>query len=127
VENGNDNSHWAQCWSSNTVAQALAKLKNVPRADLPKDGHTWLQQVVTRGNHLLVMDDLNIPVSVLEPYSWWQQLVQINTRWLQPLLGAMQQGEIARLTMVTGAGYRYELTPSLAKRWWRRIHPLNNI
>lgn len=127
VENDKDDVQWAQCWSNNPVAQGLAKLKKLPRVDLPVDGDTWLKQAITRGNHLLVMDNLNIPVSVLEPYSWWQDLVQINHRWLQPLLDALQRGEIAQLTLETGVGSRYELTPSLAKRWWQRVRPLNNI
>ena len=115
---------WVQCWSDNAVVQALAKMKQLPRVDLPEDGNVWLKQAITGGQHLLVLDDLHVPLSIMDPYQWWQDLVQFNAQWLQPLVMALQQGNIARLELITDAGQRYELTPSLAKRWWKRVRPL---
>lgn len=119
------NISFVQCWSNNPLAQSLARLQNVPRVDLPSDGETWLKQVVTGGRHLLVIDDLNIPATVLQPYDWWQDLVRINNQWLQPLVDALKTGDIDRLEIVTDGGRRCELTAALAKRWWKRIQSLD--
>lgn len=115
---------WVQCWSNNAMTQALARLKHVPRVELPRDGNAWLNQAISGGAHLLVLDDLQVPIHVLDPYQWWQDLRRCDAQWLQPLVGALQQGSIARLALITDGGPCYLLTSARAKRWWKPIRRL---
>ena len=120
----NDHRDYVQCWSSHVTVQALAKLCGIPRTDLPANADSWLKYAITPGHHLLVIEDLNMPVAMLDPYDWWQSLCTVEHQWLQPLLDALRSGKLARLVLVSDTGERFTLTASASKRWWKRIKAL---
>jgi len=116
--------NWAQCWSNHTATLGLAKLFNIPRVDCPANASIWLEQAITPGQHLVVMDTLDSSSLVIDPFDWWQALSELNEQWLAPLVSALQKNTLSKLTLVTAEGRSYVLTPKLAKRWWKRIKPL---
>jgi len=123
-ENSSVRQDYVQCWTNHSSVQALSRWFKVPRVDLPDDGVKWLKHAITPGNHLLVIDDLNVPSSLIDPVEWWQCLLRVDQQWLQPLLSALAQGDIAELNLIADSGYRFHLTRSLSKRWWKRIKAL---
>lgn len=114
--------NWVQCWSYHTTTLALARLFNIPRVDCPANANTWLEYVATPGRHIVVIDALQS--CALDPFEWWQALSDLNEQWLEPLITALQTNALSKLSLVTAGGRAYELTPMLAKRWWKRIKPL---
>jgi hypothetical protein len=114
--------HWLQCWSNHTTTLALARLLNIPRVDCPANANIWLEHAITSGQHIVVIDTLES--SGFDPFEWWQALSELNEQWLVPLIPALQTNALSKLSLVTGAGRTYDLTPALAKRWWKRIKPL---
>ena len=124
IDNNIDHQEYVQCWSHDSTALALARLCKVPRVDLPGNGDTWLQQAITPGRHLLVIDELNMPMGLIEPYDWWQSLKMVEEQWLQPLQFALQKGRIANICLVCDNGQRYDLTRSMSKHWWKRVKAL---
>jgi hypothetical protein len=116
---------WAQCWSCHTVTLALARLNEIPRTDAPATGSLWLAQADTPGSHLVVIDSLDAPELFADPVKWRQTLWQLNEQWFAPLLSALQERALSRIILITADGWSYELTASLAKRWWKRIKALN--
>ncbi|WP_455221556.1 hypothetical protein [Kaarinaea lacus] len=116
---------WAQCWSNHIPTLALARLNKIPRTDLPESAHSWLNDAITPGQHLVVIDSLDAPEVFLDPVTWWQVLLQLNEQWFTPLLSALRSGgALSKLTILSASGWSYELTPSLAKRWWKRVKTL---
>ena len=124
VDGDNKQQDFVQCWSQHPTVLALARYCGIPRVDLPEDGDAWLKYAITPGNHLLMLDDLNVPVSLVDPYQWWQSLLMIEQQWLQPLLSALQNGDLAKLCVISDSGQRLNLTPALSKRWWKRSKAL---
>ncbi|WP_455366297.1 hypothetical protein [Kaarinaea lacus] len=116
---------WVQCWSQHTSTLALARLKSIPRIGLPDNAEVWLEQAITSGQHLVVIDSLDAPVVTMDPVAWWQVLWQLNEQWFAPLLAALRgNGALAKITLLSADGWSYELTPPLAKRWWKRVKTL---
>jgi len=117
--------HWAQCWSHHVPTLALARMHKIPRADLPASADSWLNAAITPGQHLVVIDSLDSPAVYLDPVTWWQELLQLNEQWFTPLLSALRgDGALSTLSLLSTDGCLYELTPSLARRWWKRVKPL---
>ena len=117
-------SRWVQCWSNHAPTLALAKLNKIPRVDLPVTANTWLERAITPGQHLVMIDNLDLAGLVMDPVSWWQALSQLNEQWFTPLLSALQNNTLSKITLVTADGHSYELTSVLAKRWWKQIKTL---
>ncbi|KPJ95149.1 MAG: hypothetical protein AMJ55_04575 [Gammaproteobacteria bacterium SG8_15] len=123
--NDSASARWAQCWSNHNSTLALARLNKIPRVDLPASADIWLEQAITPGQHLIVIDSLDLPAVSLDPVTWWQVLMQLNEQWFAPLLSALRSnGALAKLTLMSADGWCYELTPTLAKRWWKRVKAL---
>jgi len=114
------NSEYAQCWSSNLFALALAKLCAIPRCDIPEHGDSWLSQVVTPGRHLLVFDEFDPAIMKADPVYSWQLLKTFEERWMRPFMLALQSGRIKSITLTTDLGRNYYLTRAMNKRWWKR-------
>ena len=74
---------YAQVWSDDVLALALAKQAGVPRCDLPADGEAWISQAVTAGQHLVAITSLDDPL-------WLEEV------WLAPLIKALAEGTAAR-------------------------------
>jgi hypothetical protein len=115
---------WAQCWSNHTTTLALAKLADIPRVDCPLNANNWFEHAITPGHHLVVTDKLDITDITMDPFDWWQALSDMNEQWFAPLLSALKSNSLNKLTLLSGEGRSYVLTPALAKRWWKRIKPL---
>ncbi|NOZ53611.1 MAG: hypothetical protein GXP08_10790 [Gammaproteobacteria bacterium] len=113
---------WVQCWSNESLSLALAQFANVPGVDLPVNGREWLNQATTAGRHLVVLDDLNIPMQ--DSNDWWQTLQRLNQHWLSPCVDAVRQGELTGLSLITNH-CQFDLHRHLLKRWWKRITPLH--
>lgn len=117
---------FAQCWSENTTALALAKLHNIAVMELPADAQAWMgqmnrQHTKTPGRQLLVIDQLHQPMVQTDPYAWWQALATLEAQWFNPLLNALRNNTIRSLTLFSDCGECFYLTRSLAQRWWRRV------
>ena len=61
-----------------------------------------------------------------DPQQWRSGLQGVNDRWIVPALAAIKAGTLDRLTLVTGNGTDFTLTPSASKRWWRRTKKLHD-
>jgi len=116
----NYSSEYVQCWSCNPMALALAKLRAIPRCELPVHGDTWLKQVVTPGRQLLVFDEFDRSIAGIDPDYGWNLLKDFEQCWMQPFMTALQKGKINSITLSTNGGRSYYLTGAMNKRWWKR-------
>ena len=81
-----------------------------------------LTQSASGGFHLVVLETVDTD----DPQQWRSGLQGVNDRWIVPALAAIKAGTLDRLTLVTGNGTDFTLTPSASKRWWRRTKKLHD-
>lgn len=112
---------FVQCWSDETISLALSRLNNVPRTDLPEDAQMWLKQAITPGKHFIFLETLDTDLVRSDPLEWWQSFSDFVAQWLTPMVAAIKQNGIGQLNLVDERGNNYQLTPRLAKRWWKPI------
>ena len=112
---------FVQCWSNETISLGLARLSNIPRADLAADAKQWLNHAITEGGHFLMIEQLNSDAAKNDPVEWWSNLVVFNNQWLSPLIDALRQKSIIELNVIDSNGDRYQLTRSSLNKWWKLI------
>jgi hypothetical protein len=117
---GLGHSRWSQLWSDEPVGQGLAQFSCTPRQGLPAGAEDWLQQASAPGEHMIVLDALR-EIWQGEGMTAWQPALQaLQQEWLAPLLEALRQRHLDRLTLYTCDGQQFTLSPSGLKRWWKR-------
>lgn len=116
---------WSKLWSAEPVSLGLATLSSTPRKAMPDSAVEWLQTVISPGEHLLVLDDLQRAWQCDGVETWEQCLRAIENDWLSPFMGALRQGELTELSLCTCQGHRFTLTRAGLKRWWRRKRMLS--
>ena len=121
---GVGHSRWSKLWSNEPVSLGLGTLSSTPRKVMPESATEWLRDVVSPGEHLLVLDDLQRDWQCDGVEAWERRLRSIETDWLAPFLAALRRGEITELSLCTCQGDRFTLTRAGLKRWWRRKRAL---
>ncbi len=124
-----DASMWRGVWSGNEFARGLARLHGLPARGSPASFDVWCKNVGCGASssadgreELLVFDMLQEPGITAEVRTMW--LAHLERVWFAPLLAALQGGKIGSIRINTTDGRFWTLTPSMAKRWWRRRRPL---
>lgn len=105
----------AMVWSGDPVARGLALAHGCAAENLPPSAQDWLNHAESGKVHMLMLDAL----SVSDPA---QALLSLDESWFSPLLAALRDGRIGRLTLHL-AGTRmhdFELTRGELLKFWRR-------
>jgi hypothetical protein len=103
---------FAGVWGDDPLARGLALASRVAWASLPQRADQWLTQA-SQGEHLLMLDCVS-PSNGLNT---------LERDWFAPLLGALRQRELARLTLLAANGdatLRFELGAGDLWKFWRR-------
>jgi hypothetical protein len=104
---------WAQAWGDDPFALGLAKLSSTPRSGAPADAREWLDAAITPGEHLLAL-----PAPRAN-----DEVAQLNARWIAPLLAALRESRLDRLTLHALDGAAFTVDRRALRRWWvRRRH-----
>ncbi len=101
---------WAQVWSDDVLALALAKFVQAPRCAAPASAAQWLEQAVTPGRHLIVLAPA-------------QDATHLERDWFAPLATALKAGRLSALTLRLNNQHAYRITRGMLRRWWRRDRP----
>ncbi len=114
---------WDHVWCDHVVGRGLTALSegDIVLHNVPGSGSEWLTQAGAGGAHLVVLDGADTP----DLQAWRSALQRINDHWIVPLRGALQDGAVGRLTLISGTGADFTLTPSACRRWWRRTRRLH--
>ncbi|MES2353609.1 MAG: phosphoglycerate mutase [Pseudomonadota bacterium] len=115
-------------WAKENVARSLASLASIPIANPTADA--LLAQKNAQGEHLIVLDELEVPRQYDDVYNWQQALIQLEQNWFLPLLKALQTGRIKQLTL-TGFGddrsVEIKITRTNLWKFWRNSRRLTDI
>ncbi len=111
---------WTKVWTGEPVSLALARLCGTPSAPLPAQAAEWLTQTDASGEHLIVLDGARAYVQYGNDEGWRSFLERFEADWIAPLLKALRERSLERLTLFTESAPGFQLTPKTARRWWRR-------
>jgi len=103
-------------WANDPVARGLALVSGVGWAPLPSSAKQWLSQA-NQGQHLLMLDHTG-PGNPID---------RQERDWFVPLLGALRDRQLARLTLLAARGeetLRLELSAGDLWKFWRRAPEL---
>lgn len=120
---------WSQVWSNEVLSRGLAKVTRTPCFSAPEDSNSWLSQVNTPGEHLIVCDDFNFvkPEQQQDDLdAWCSALQKFESNWLIPLMGALRKGELDELTLNPCDGRVFNLTRSRLNYWWHWRKPIRS-
>jgi len=125
--------HFGAVWSDDATGVALATVAGAHTAGVPADAESWLRiagarQVAGR-SHLVVLGELAGAVAYHDDENWRTRVSALESDWFTPLLRAVREGEITRLTLIAPcveSCSRFELTRSDALKFWRGTKPLSS-
>ena len=91
---------------------------------VPADG-TELVASLAEGENLLILMDLDQAQIYGDIGAWLERLPELDARWFQPLLKALQTRRVDELNLLTGNGRKYSLKAGFRWRWprWFRSNP----
>ncbi len=117
---------WAGVWSDEPVARALARRSGIPFSPTPATAREWLE-AVSSGEHLLVLDRERYLHRFQEQAAWLAWLQGLEESWFRPLMEALRNGELQRLTLMGEGGRTFRLDRRALRRWWRRRRPIERL
>ncbi len=117
---------WSKVWAAEPVTLAFARLSGTPAAAVPANARQWLEQADTAGAHLIVLDGARACVQYAEHGDWQAFLERLEADWIDPLLAAVRERTLERLTLHTESAPDFVLTRKAARRWWRRRRRLRS-
>jgi hypothetical protein len=107
-------------WSDDALMLGLAKLCRIPREHCPPDASAWLDAAITPGDHMLTV-----------PADWdlagVTSIDELETRWFAPLLHALKERRLQRLTVYPRLDRAYHVDAARLRRWWVRRVPLTRV
>ncbi len=114
---------WDHVWCDHVLGRGLTMLSegDVALHAVPGRGDAWLTQAGDGGTHLAVLDGADTQ----DLRQWRAALQGVNDHWIVPLLAALRDGTVERITLICGTGVDFTLTASARRRWWRRTKPLH--
>ncbi len=117
---------WGGVWSNELLATALARYFDIAHGGAFSSAEDLLEQC-GEGDHLVVLDGAIEAVRFHDIGAWRQFVEGVSSEWLVPLLGAIKQGDVARLNLVCPQAGRYSIEVKALRRWWRRRRPLGHF
>ena len=117
---------WQGVWSNELLAPALARHFGIPHGGAFGAAEDLLEQG-GEGDHLVVLDGALEAVQLHDIGAWRQFVEGVSSEWLAPLLGAIKQGDVARLDLVCPQAGRYSIDAKQLRRWWRRRRSIDHL
>ena len=111
---------FVQVWSDDALVRGLARHAGVECSPMPSGAPEWLSGAPPPGAHLIVVDDLFPAMRRADIEAWRYGLAHVSATWAKPLLGALDRGAVARVSICEERGHRFTATRRDRFRWWRR-------
>jgi hypothetical protein len=108
--------HWTKVWSSEPLAQALAKFCGCPYA-VPTAVRDCLEEETAGGDILVVLHKAQCLSD--DSSRWYEYIMDLERDWFAPSLENLKAGRLASLTILTARG-SFTVTRSRLRRFWLR-------
>jgi hypothetical protein len=117
-------------WSDDALAIALATHADIPARDCPERADALFGQARgpsgQPGAHLVVMSELWSATAHHDSGSWRERMSALETHWFAPMLRALRNREVTRMSLVVpGAArcWRFDASPRDLLKFWRSAPP----
>lgn len=117
---------WQCLWSQDRLSEALAHHVGIVHRARPGTAVRWLEEAAP-AHHVVIMEQGDGLCRRYDVEGWRAYLDLFHRDWCLPLLEALRERRLQRLTLLTESGAGYYLTPSMLRRWWRRRRPLRHF
>jgi hypothetical protein len=110
-------------WSSNAIAQGLARASRSVYSGLPAHAHAVLQEDGRGTHNLVVLDMLRGPAAYGDYAGWQKAMRSLEEKWMRPLAHAYRKGQIQSLTLhALSHSQHLQFSLERSARWqvWRR-------
>jgi len=114
---------WVRFWGERTVGVALARLAQIPQSGRPATAGQWLAEA-DAGEHLMVLDQALQSQQSGQYESWQDFVAQLDDNWIDPLITALERGQLQGLTLVMDKCRQFSIKSKHLRRWWRRRRSL---
>ena len=114
---------YAHVWSSNPVAQGLARASRSLYSGLPAHAQAVLDEDGSSSHSLVVLDMLRAPAAYGNYAGWQKAMRSLEEKWMRPLANAYRKGLIRTLTLhALNEEQHLQFTLERSSRWqiWRR-------
>ena len=111
---------FVRVWSDDPLVLGLARHAGVEGSPVPAGAPEWLNRAPQPGAHLVVVDGLFPAMRRADLEAWRRGLASVSASWAKPLLGALDRGAVARISIREERGHRFTATRRGRFRWWRR-------
>ena len=101
---------FAGAWSDDVLVHGLALHAGVESGAMPVGAEPWLDADPRPQAHLFACDALHRAVRRLDLEAWRDELVRFSRSWAEPLLGALDRGSVARVSILDERGHRFVAT-----------------
>ena len=115
---------WSHLTANDPVAHGLAILSGTPFSTVQDSYDDLNIDPDQAGDYLLVYDELQSNISYQDYYGWLECLKKLEENYFIPLLDALKNQQLQRVTICTG-NREFELDNSCLKKIWRRVKPLS--
>ena len=117
---------WASLGGADLALTGLARAADIGAVGARADAEAWLAALPGhRGRHAYLVATLRGVRALASEAELAAQLLDIESRWVAPLLAALRAGRIGMLTLhLPEAGLAIETVRSDLRRIWRRPQPL---
>ena len=111
---------WTSVSGNDDVLRGLASLGGLDCEPLAADAESWLE-TAGPGEHLVVFDDARKSMHQADVEAWRNFMMALDTLWLAPLLELLKTNRLTDLTIYLDSNHCLQITPRLARHWWRDI------
>ena len=113
---------FASISADDVLSRGIARLSATPLRSLPTGAAAWLSALEPGGEHYLQLDELTPAWAYREYPTWLEARTRIEQEWLIPLISALKDKRIRRLTIdavTPQQAVRMTLSKSELWRFWR--------
>ena len=116
----NISTSFSQVITNNATMGGLAKLSGTALTSLPDK----FDKSVFSSSSLIFDDKFSILFKHKMQEAYTKQLIYYENHWFAPLLDGLEKGDIRQLSIMSGDGREFRITPWQLKYFWKRIKPM---
>jgi hypothetical protein len=122
-----ESDRWHSVNADDPLALGLARAAGMRHRPLPPSAQGFLDRMPEEGRHLIVLDQLRIPLALGASGEYQDAIAALERDWCAPMLQALRDARVGMLTVhVPDAAEcaTYEAVRGDLRRFWRRPKPL---
>lgn len=121
--------HWHSVSADDPLVLGLARAANLRHRALPGSAQAWLERMPEEGRHLIVLDQLRLPLALGAGGEYQDAVATLEREWCAPLLRGLRDGRVGMLTIQVPDAAEcatYETIRGDLRRFWRRPKALEH-